>query len=388
MPADRSPNQPARWDIFCAVVDNFGDIGVCWRLARQLACEHGLAVRLWVDDLNSFRHLHNAVDPTRDAQRHSGVEVRRWPPSFPQLTPADVVIETFGCSLPDNYLAAMCASDRRPVWINLEYLSAESWVDDYHALPSPHPQLPLTKYYFFPGFTSRTGGLLREQGVTEQRQAFQRSVKLQSEFWQSIDLPMKAPDEFRVSLFCYENAGLAELLQAWASGEERITCLVPAGNVRERLAALFTSREKIAPQIWRRGNLEVRGLPFLDQSDFDRLLWACDFNFVRGEDSFVRAQWAARPFVWHIYPQQESAHWVKLNAFIDHYCAALPLNAAAGLRQFWRAWNSGRGSGDAWTAFLRHRSVLEVHAEQWSRYLLAHRDLASNLVEFSSNLLK
>ncbi|HET9045379.1 MAG TPA: elongation factor P maturation arginine rhamnosyltransferase EarP, partial [Casimicrobiaceae bacterium] len=40
-----------RWDVFCKVVDNFGDAGVCWRLARQLVAEHDLAVTLWIDVL-------------------------------------------------------------------------------------------------------------------------------------------------------------------------------------------------------------------------------------------------------------------------------------------------------------------------------------------------
>ncbi|MBY0444112.1 MAG: elongation factor P maturation arginine rhamnosyltransferase EarP, partial [Burkholderiales bacterium] len=42
-------NNTVRWDIFCRVIDNYGDIGVCWRLARQLSFEHGFAVRLMVD---------------------------------------------------------------------------------------------------------------------------------------------------------------------------------------------------------------------------------------------------------------------------------------------------------------------------------------------------
>ena len=57
-PAPLAPARPSlSWDIFCTVVDNYGDIGVCWRLARQLAAEHGFAVRLWVDDLASFARL-------------------------------------------------------------------------------------------------------------------------------------------------------------------------------------------------------------------------------------------------------------------------------------------------------------------------------------------
>ena len=148
------------WDIFCRVVDNYGDIGVCWRLARQLAAEHNVAVRLWVDDLNSFARLCPEIDSSLDRQRIAGMTVYRWREPFPDAIPGDVVIEAFGCELPAVFQAAMTAKAQPPVWINLEYLSAENWVTGSHALPSP--QAKLRKYFFFPGFVAGTGGLLRE----------------------------------------------------------------------------------------------------------------------------------------------------------------------------------------------------------------------------------
>ena len=376
------------WDIFCTVVDNFGDIGVAWRLARQLAREHGLSVRLWVDDLASFQRLDRAIDPALDEQSRCSVAVRRWARPFSVIEPGDVVVETFGCDLPESYVAAMAAKVHKPAWINLEYLSAETWVEGCHGLPSPHPRLPLTKYYFFPGFTAETGGLLREHGLIERRRAFQESAAARTEFWRSLALNPPDEAEQRVSLFCYPNPALPDLLQSWASGSERVTCLVPESIVAAGVASFFTPQESIAPRAWRRGNLEARILPFLDQLDYDRLLWACDCNFVRGEDSFVRAQWAARPFVWHIYPQQENAHWVKLNAFIDRYCAAMPEPTSAALRGFWRAWNSGRGVGYIWPDFRRQWPDLGRHAEQWINPLRQTGDLAANLLNFSGDLLK
>jgi uncharacterized repeat protein (TIGR03837 family) len=148
------------WDIFCSVVDNYGDIGVCWRLARQLSTELGQSVRLWVDDLASFHRICSRVDSALEIQRVGAVEVRHWVSPMPSVSPADIVIEGFGVRLPDEYIAAMAARRPRPVWINLEHLSAEPWVDGCHGLPSPHPGLPLVKHFFFPGFTAATGGLL------------------------------------------------------------------------------------------------------------------------------------------------------------------------------------------------------------------------------------
>ncbi|MEO7887531.1 MAG: elongation factor P maturation arginine rhamnosyltransferase EarP, partial [Polaromonas sp.] len=46
-------NRSLQWDIFCKVIDNFGDIGVCWRLAADLA-SRGHKVRLWVDDASAL----------------------------------------------------------------------------------------------------------------------------------------------------------------------------------------------------------------------------------------------------------------------------------------------------------------------------------------------
>ena len=63
------------------------------------------------------------------------------------------------------------------------------------------------------------------------------------------------------------------------------------------------------------------------------MLWACDLNLVRGEDSLVRALWAGQPFVWHIYPQHDNAHHAKLDAFLDW------LDAPESLRRFHHAWN-------------------------------------------------
>ncbi|MDZ7654724.1 MAG: elongation factor P maturation arginine rhamnosyltransferase EarP [Sulfurimicrobium sp.] len=376
-----------RWDIFCAVVDNYGDIGVSWRLARQLAAEHGLEVRLWVDDLSSLQPILPEISCGLEVQMAAGVEVHRWTLPFRPVEPAEVVIEAFGCALPAAYIEAMAALECRPVWVNLEYLSAEKWVGEYHGLSSPHPRLPLLKYFYFPGFTPETGGLLVESGLAQRRSAFQSSDERKNTFWRSIGLPPPKPEEIRISLFGYENPDLTGLLAAWSASAAPITCLVPEGRLVADVASFLSLPGVDSGSEHKRGNLTVRVLPFMDQVRYDDFLWACDCNFVRGEDSFVRAQWAARPFVWHIYPQQEDAHWVKLWAFLDCYCAGLPVEVVAGVRAFWQAWNKGEGAGAAWHGFWQHRAVLEQHAEQWADDLLRQGGLAANLVQFCNKRL-
>jgi uncharacterized repeat protein (TIGR03837 family) len=378
------------WDIFCNIVDNYGDIGVSWRLARKLAAERGLRVRLWVDDLASFRRICPDIATGLESQHSHGVEVRWWRDPFPAVDPADVVVEAFACNPPASYVAAMAAKQPKPVWINLEFLSAENWVRGCHGLPSPHPSLPLVKYFFFPGFVAGTGGLLAEQGLAQARERFQHSSAGQARLWKDMGLPAPRAGELQVSLFCYPHQGISALLRAWAAGGTPVRCLVPEGTATAALSAFFGS-ERLAPgAVLRKARLEVRIFPFLDQDQFDRLLWACDLNLVRGEDSFVRAQWAARPLLWQIYPQQDDAHRPKLQAFLELYCAGVAAETTAALTRLWQAWNKGDDAEveAAWPGFWGHKVELQEHARRWAKQLAATGDLANNLAQFCDNLLK
>ncbi|HEY6897058.1 MAG TPA: elongation factor P maturation arginine rhamnosyltransferase EarP [Rhodocyclaceae bacterium] len=370
----------ARWDIFCTVVDNYGDIGVCWRLARQLAREHGIGVRLWVDDLAPLARLAPAANPAAASQQIEGVEVRVWPQDFPAVAAGDipdVVIEAFACELPESYLAAMAVAPRQPVWTNLEYLSAEDWVQGCHGLASPHPRLPLTKHFFFPGFIEGTGGLLREADYAARRSAFDAAA-----FRRSLGLAEPAAGAITVSLFAYENAALGSLLSAWSEGQQPIQALVPEGRLLPQVAA-WLGATPAAGQVFRRGALTLQVLPFLPQAEYDKLLWCCDLNFVRGEDSFVRAQWAAKPFVWHIYPQAEDHHRIKLAAFLKRYSADLDPETATAMENFWDAWEMEGDAGLAWSAFAVALPALQSYAVYWAERLAGRPDLASALVSFA-----
>lgn len=358
-------------------MDNFGDIGVCWRLARQLAVERGFTVRLWVDDLKSAGRLIPALDPQGAAQVLDGVEIRHWIEPLEDVVPGQVVIGAFAANLPESYLMAMARCVPRPRWINLEYLSAEDWVAGCHGLPSPHPRLPLTQHFFFPGLDATTGGLLREADYSARRSGFSEDA-----FRKAFDLPMRTPGECVVSLFTYENPAIGELLAAWSQGGRRVLCLVPEGRVLPDVAAWFGVIGLQPGDRIRKGNLVVKVLPFVDQPRYDELLWACDLNFVRGEDSFVRAQWAEAPFVWHIYPQKDDAHLEKLNAFMVRYLAGVESSAARAMGNFWQAWNGGGGIGASWPELELALPALPEHARTWSLQLQATGDLAANLVRF------
>lgn len=367
-----------RWDVFCKVVDNYGDIGTCWRLVQQLASEHAAEVRLWVDDLGSFSRLCRSISPHADIQHVGTVEIRHWGDHFPDVEAADVVIEAFACELPTAYIAAMSLRAIPPVWINLEYLSAEAWVEDCHLLASPQSTGSLTKYFFFPGFTSRTGGLLQERDLLATRSAFDSTAA--SEFWRGLGIPPASSNELRISLFCYENEALPALLQSWSEGPGVVRVMATPGHATEQIAR-WSGQPLASGMSIRHASLTVHALPFLEQPDFDRLLWACDMNFVRGEDSFVRAQWAQRPFVWQIYPQAAGVHLVKLDAFLDRYLEKY--QAPEVVRQFWKAWN---GSGDiclGWQNFAANRLSVQQHCKDWAGQLDLAANLANNLLLFA-----
>ena len=364
-------NTRRTWDLFCTVIDNHGDLGVCWRLARQLA-QAGQTLRLWVDDASALAWM--APDALRN--RLPEIQVRAWadasePELLACLPAADIWIEAFGCTLPEAFVAHAAATRKQqPGWINLEYLSAESWVPRMHGLPSPvmsGPAKGWTKHFFYPGFTPDTGGLLREVGLMEKQQAFAASG--QRTAWRAQHASDLAPSALLISLFCYEPAALPQLLTQLAGTPHHllVTPGRPLAAVQQVLSQLPV--ETMNP-LW-------SALPYTDQDGFDEMLWSCDLNFVRGEDSLVRALWAGQPFVWHIYPQEDNAHHAKLEAFLDW------LKAPQSLRQFHRVWN---GIEDAALPSLHEALLSEwgdcvVSARQ---SLLAQDDLLTQLITHSA----
>ncbi|MCA8233816.1 elongation factor P maturation arginine rhamnosyltransferase EarP [Burkholderia cenocepacia] len=383
-----APGEPIACDLFCTVIDNFGDIGVCWRVARQLAHEHGWQVRLFVDDLHTFARLLPKVDPDAGRQTVDAIVIEHWHAEVGDaLDIADVVIEAFACELPGPYLAAMARRARRPVWINLEYLSAEDWVADFHLRPSPHPRYPLLKTFFFPGLSAGTGGVPKEQDLDARRAAFDADPAARAAWWRRATGGMPpAPGTTVVSLFAYENPAVDALLAQWRDGPSPVVALVPTGRLSPAVARFFGVESFEAGIQARSGNLIAHGLAFVPQADYDPLLWVADLNFVRGEDSFVRAQWARKPFVWHIYPQADDVHLPKLDAALAHLSAGLADAPRAALERFWHAWN-GAGTPD-WADFWQHRAALDANALRWADALAAVGDLAGKLAEYAKSQLK
>ncbi|MFZ4285293.1 elongation factor P maturation arginine rhamnosyltransferase EarP [Variovorax sp. HJSM1_2] len=371
------------WDIFCKVIDNFGDIGVCWRLSADLAAR-GEQVRLWVDDPSALAWM--------APQGCAGVSVLTWrtpmcTEDLKDLPPSQVWVEAFGCEIAPEFVAffatpqgAEAEKATKPAWINLEYLSAESYVERCHALPSPilrGPAAGWTKWFFYPGFTAHTGGLLREPDLLQRQAAFDRQAWL-AELWpQCRPDSAPAPDNAQlVSLFCYEPPALLELLWQLDCGALPTHLLVTAGRASHAVHQALSSQKWLERPLHMRGQLSISYLPRLTQRDFDHLLWACDLNFVRGEDSLVRALWAGKPFVWHIYPQPEDdAHHAKLEAFLA------TVQAPESLRQWHRVWNDAT-PGAPLPGLVQNQASWAPAATKARAEALPLTDLTGQLIHF------
>jgi hypothetical protein len=403
----------SNWDIFCNVVDNFGDIGVCWRLACNLAAR-GKVVRLWVDDVAPLVWMAPSGYPNVEV-----IDCKNGLPNDQDYALGDVLVDTFDCEFAINFIAIQAIntpargqftplnSNIQPVWLNLDYLTAESFAERAHTLPYVHRSGAAqgwTQRYFYPGFNDRTGGLLRETDLFERQKAFDRGAWLNQLLGQKYSgepsfprrrEPMSATVDSRlrwndgtlgndgsldientrfVSLFCYEPTALEALIDQLAMSEPPTCLLVTAGRATTAIKALLEHKKRLQTAYLLPEMLSIVYLPQLTQTDYDHLLWSCDLNFVRGEDSLVRAIWAAKPFIWQIYPQHDDVHLIKLDAFLAM------MDAPESLKTAHNAWNSTSREASFPDLEL---SIWAQSAQNLSNRLRLQNDLVANLIAFA-----
>jgi len=351
------------WALYCRVIDNFGDIGVGWRLAADLA-NRGERVRLFADDASALAWM-------APGGAH-GVEVGRW--SDARATDAHVVVELFGGGLPERVAEGIACAPRPPVCINLEHLTAEGYARRSHRLPSPRPARGArftTTWFFYPGFEDDSGGLLREPGLMSQRASFDAHAWLASTGIEA------RRGERRVSLFGYANLALGPLIDA-LTASPTLLLLAPG-------AASHAAEALLGPEL-KRGALRAVRVPFIAQGEFDHLLWSCDLNLVRGEDSVVRALWAGVPFVWQLYPQHDGVHNAKLDAFLEMFLRGAPPWLSEATRRVFEAWNGAEGAHAF--AMLNDPAIAHSwleHAGERCGALASLPDLTTQLIGFAAS---
>ncbi|WP_164461438.1 elongation factor P maturation arginine rhamnosyltransferase EarP [Alcaligenes faecalis] len=371
-------SQPISIDLFCRVIDNLGDIGVCWRLARQLATRPEVAqLRLWVDDLHSFSRIQSEIQSGLQSQRLQGVDIEHWHDARQDYpAPHPFVIEAFACEPPETITGQLKADSH--VWINLDYLSAEPWVQGCHGLPSPQAG-GANKYFFFPGFVPQTGGLLRESDLLARRDTFLKDDTAYQAMLNRVGVAQEHIQALlqgemqQMFLFCYPDAPVLALPEVLSTLQQKTLLLVPE-SVAQRIPPL------------EQGHLLVQRIPAVNQADFDALLWRSALNIVRGEDSLVRAIWAGQPMLWQPYVQEEQAHLDKLQAWLDTGNLPEPVQALH------LAWSSADQAGAA-AALSRslEPQVLRLwqqEARAYSAKLAEQADLASSLLSFYTQVAR
>ncbi len=396
------PARALHWDVFARLIDNWGDVGVCWRLARQLSAA-GHTVTLWLDDPSPLAWM----APELQGKLQPHVQVRDWSTiDESSASSTDALVEAFGCDIPTSFLAGFArrcharrtAGQAAPAWLNLEDLSAEAFAERAHGLPSPQLQGPaagLTKYFFYPGFSARTGGLLQAQDAPQHRPqphptpgtskghttaavipaaaADQRLQRMRS---MGVDIAPPLADCTWVSLFCYEPQALTDLLSLNSADTCGAVLLVAHGRTAEAVAA---ARQHTAlGRAWR----TCVPLPLLKQTDYDQLLTLCDLNFVRGEDSLVAGLRAGRPLVWQAYVQDDGVHAAKVDAFLAWAQGAG--NAPADWLAAHRRWNGMIATPLPGDLLQAHRlEPWQGCARRLQSDLAGRADLASQLSHFA-----
>lgn len=430
-------DRPQTIDILCKVVDNYGDIGVVYRLAKALSeLDPTLSLRLHVDDLGAFAALCPDVDPAAEIQRVRGWTIVRWNSSWEGLRapPPRLVLECFACGRPERFEEILFdPADRSTRYIvNIEHLTAEPWASDFHRLPSATRSGLVKKVFFMPGFESDTGGLIIDGAFREalarwngyrrgtegrqKRRDDERSSSPEAPLRVSagdslararrelaakagLALPPGAEKAFWVPIFSYERAyrrivgdlaafgemaGSAAPLCATKIVGRPILALAAAGRSQSSFMAAWEAAGRPFSAI---------ALPFLPQETWDELLLAADFSIVRGEESLARAALAGRPFLWHAYLQDGGHHQVKVRALLDRmrpYFAAEDFPLLEGL---WLAFNDRleerpeAGGNEPLLPFLRRAQVLETSFSAFARDLVGFGDLAAHLVTFLHELV-
>lgn len=305
-------------DIFCEIIDNYGDIGVVYRTAKELQKIFPKSkIRAFLNKLDEFKKINSQVLDL-PSQNIDGIEYITFDylrDNANELLTAQVIIEAFGCQIPEEYMEI--AYDNSELLINLEYLSAEDWIEDFHLQSSPLGRGKLKKVFFMPGFTEKSGGIIADSNYLERIQ----KVLENKEFYEKKYLSDIEDRENKIvgTLFSYEK-NFTPLLEDLKKLDKNVVILAMGEKTQDSLRKILKnfSIEDFRNSL-KYGKIEIRFLNFLNQEEYEELINIVDFNFVRGEDSFIRAVLTGKPYMWHIYCQEEYAHMDKIEGFLDKY---------------------------------------------------------------------
>lgn len=384
------------FDIFCSVIDNFGDAGVCWRFCRELHLAlPDSQIRLFCNDFVTLNRIENQLDISLSEQVLDAITIIHINSLTPQrcasIIPADVVIEAFGCELPEAIMPYV--NQHTSLVINLEYLTAEAWAVGYHKTPSPLPTLKPEKYFYMPGFLPGTGGVLIDSGMLKRsasvrasRNEILRSLVI-APFRDQMPLTTSGSPVLVGTIFTYETdfSGLCSALRE--TTQPFLIMLCGEKTHHSFLETVFGL--PIDVSAFTLGASMVVMVPWLSQTAYEDLLLCADFNIVRGEDSLLRAIQCGVPFLWQAYPQENDRHLEKSDAlcnifgqwlsnqsvresYIKHVSALNTTNVQTGLR----------GSAVDYLAFLNSLPNLAEGSAGFCEYCISESDLVKKFISF------
>lgn len=354
---------PRSVQIFCRIIDNFGDAGVTLRVARRFL-EEGVTPQLISDRLDVMAKLLPSLDPTEPRSTLDGICITDWD-AFATAPdePADLVLETFGCRLPESFEKRLAETPPK-LTLNLDYLSAEDWVESCHKMWGLHPTLPIRKLWYFPGFTDRTGGVSIESDYETKRQTFDRKAFL-------ANLGFTEPERPTLYFFLYPVNDVETWAKTLAERTEPMNLLFAPGEGTEKLLTLLNEHPH--------PHQTIRA-PFVAQPKFDHFLWAADGVVIRGEDSFVRAQLAGVPLFWATYPTEDRAHEVKFEAWAGRVNEKLHNECVAKHLAANRAWLEGKASTQDLLEWLDDLSTLRSVFAPWRTGFFQRSELIDGIL--------
>lgn len=340
-------------DIFCQVIDNYGDVGVAYRLAREFK-------RVYPN--KKLRFVINQIEELNLIRKSEDIEIILYKDISKIENSADLIIESFGCEIPKEYMDK--ALKNAKLIINLEYFSAEKWVDDFH-LQESFLGGNLKKYFFIPGLSEKSGGILLDNEFLERK----KKVEANKEYYLE-KFEIKEKYDLIGSIFSYEK-NFDSLIEELKKLDKKIILLILSEKTQKNFIKYFDNGNNY-------DKIKFVKLPFFTYDKYEELLALCDFNLVRGEDSFVRALLLGKPFLWHIYPQDENTHIKKLESFLEKYCSN-----NKELKQTFINYNINK---DDFSYFFKNFKEIEKYNKNYASYLIKNCNLMEKLINFIENI--
>ena len=340
-------------DIFCQVIDNYGDVGVAYRLAREFK-------RVYPN--KKLRFIINQMEELNLIKKSEEIEIITYQDISKIENSADLIIESFGCEIPKKYMDKALKNSK--LIINLEYFSAEKWVDDFH-LQESFLGGNLKKYFFIPGLSEKSGGILLDNEFLQRK----KKVEANKEYYLE-KFGIKEKYDLIGSVFSYEK-NFDSLIEELKKLGKKIILLILSEKTQKNFIKYFDNGNNY-------DKIKFVKLPFFTYDKYEELLALCDFNLVRGEDSFVRALLLGKPFLWHIYPQDENTHIKKLESFLEKYCSN-----NKELKQTFINYNINK---DDFSYFFKNFKEIEKYNKNYANYLIKNCNLMEKLINFIENI--